>query len=214
MHTPKVDIERPGWLALLLALTVAGLGWAQGSLAHLAKVQADAPVLIVHEREDLAAALRAAPFAGQSADDGSPLGDPVWLIGHVGCAGCDEATAGALDRLDQAGLEAHILFVPDAYPAPPSAAELVAVVARTGDAGHFRAWREGRALPPLVSDPAEAEGYSELARQAAQRVTAALAANGLHEPLPVVIWRVNGIWRALPAGRPAATAAVRRDLRS
>jgi len=214
MHTPKADIERPGWLALLLGLTLACLGWALWSLARLAEVHAEAPVLIVHEREDLAAALRAAPFAGPSADDGSPLGDPVWLIGHVGCAGCDAATAEVLQQLDQAGLEAQVLFVPDAYPAPPSAAELVAVVARTGEAEHFRAWREGRALPPMITDPTEAEGYSELARQAAERATAALAANGLHEPLPVLIWRVNGAWRALPAGRPDAAAAVRRDLRS
>jgi hypothetical protein len=141
------------------------------------------------------------------------LGDPVWLIAHVGCEGCDAATAQALERLAQAGLDAQILFAPDAYPAPSETAALVAVVARTGEAGHFETWRQGRPLPPLVTDPAEAEGYGELARQSAERVAAVLEANGLDAPMPVLIWRDEGAWRALPAGRPAA-AAIQRDLQS
>lgn len=214
MHTQKVDIERPAYLALLLAAVVGAFGWAQWSLYQLGRAQAQAPVLIVHDREDLIAALQDAPFAGPAAEDGRPLGDPVWLIAHIGCEGCDNATAEALDRLAQAGLEVQVLFAPNAYPAPPEAAALVAVVARTGEAAHFEAWREGRPLPALVTDPAEAEGYGELARQSAERVAAVLEANGFDEAMPVLIWRNEGAWRALPAGRPAAASAVRRDLQS
>lgn len=214
MLTHKVDIERPAYLALLLAAALVSFGWAQWSLNQLGAAQAQAPVLIVHDRDALIAALQDAPFAGPAGEDGRPLGDPVWLIAHVGCEGCDAATAQALARLDRAGLTAQVLFAPDTYPAAPETAALIATVARTGEAAHFQTWRDGQPLPPVITDPAEAEGYGELARQSAERLAAVLAANGLDAALPVLIWRDEGSWRALPAGRPAAAAAIQRDLQS
>jgi len=206
MLTGRVDVERPRLLALLCACLVAVLGVAQVGVWRTAEGLANSPRTLVHAREGLAAVLQQSPF--------TPLGaaeEEIWVVGLVGCEDCDAATAAAIASLDRARLAPRVLLAPRSFPAPPEAARLVATVARSGDLGHFHAWRAGEPLPAVVTDPAEAEGYGEFARQSAGRLAAVLEANGMDATPPFVIWRRGQDWRALSAAGQDIGRRVRRD---
>jgi hypothetical protein len=208
MLTGKVDIERPRLLALLCVCLVGALVMTQVSLWRLRADLADSPVTLVRDREDLVEALQQAPFTAMG-DAGAEL----FVIGLVGCEGCDHATANVIASLDRADLSFQVLLAPRSYPAPQAAAQVVATVARSGDLGHYHAWRAGQSLPALVTDPAEAEGYGELARQSAGRVAAVLEANGLDPTPPLVVWRRGEDFRALSEAGSDIGPRVRRDRR-
>ncbi len=208
MLTGKVDIERPRLLAAICASLVALLAIAQAGVWRLRADLNASPRTLVHARNDLLVALREAPTTtlGQAT-----AADEIWIVGLVGCEGCDAATAAVIAGMDGADLASHVLLAPRSYPAPPEAALLVATVARSGDLGHFHAWRAGQPLPALVVDLAEAEGYGELARQSAGRLAAVLEANGMDATPPLVIWRRGSDWRAVSAARSETARHIRRD---
>jgi hypothetical protein len=206
MLTGKVDIERPRLLAVICLALTATLGAAQLGTWGLRDRLLSSPQTIVEASDELIAALAQAPFAADPA-----AADGLWLVGLVGCEGCDAATAEAIAALDRADLTPQVLLAPRSYPAPPEAARLVATVARSGDVRHFHAWLAGDSMPDIVTDPAEAEGYGELARQSAGRLVAILEANGLEATPPLVIWRRGADWRAASAADADIGRRVRRD---
>lgn len=209
----KDKVERPRVLGGILLALVVAFGWAQWSLISLQRSPGKAPTLIIRNQEALAQALTQAPFTGLGLEDQAVTDGMVWVVGLVGCEGCDAATETALRSLERADLPAQVLLAPRSYPAPEGAAEIVAAVARSGDPALFHAWHAGSALPALISDPAEAEGYGELARQSAGRIAEVLAQNGMEGDPPFVIWRSDGTWRAMTGATGSAGRDIQRDLR-
>jgi hypothetical protein len=209
----KDKVERPRVLGGVLLALVVAFGWAQWSLITLHGRPGEAPTLIIRDQDALAQALMQAPFTGAGLEDQAVTDGMVWVVGLVGCEGCNATTEDALLSLEQTELPMQVLLAPRSYPAPEGTAEIVAAVARSGDPALFHAWHAGTAPPALITDPAEAEGYGELARQSAGRIAEVLANNGMEGDPPFVIWRRDGTWRAMTGASRGAGSDIQHDLR-
>jgi hypothetical protein len=208
MRAGALEIKRPAVLSLVGLLLAGAVAAGGAGLARLHADVAAGPETLVSAQLPLEQALADAPFAVVG-DGPLILERTVWIVARVDEHATAPAFSQALEALDAADLDVRLLLVagPD-----DSEAAVAATLAQTQDRAVFDAWRRGEPWPTSIDDPAEFEGYLELARQSADRLEDVLTANEIEPDLPLVIWRRGADWRAVVGHDPHVARRVRRDL--
>jgi hypothetical protein len=199
----------------MLSLACVSAAAALGAVWRAGVVLGEGPVLIVVQKQELGAALEAAPwfdpFPGQA---GSGEGE-VWLLSRPECPRCRAVES----RLQARGVDVRLVLAAPRGAAPAEEA-VAAELARRRDGFVFQEWLRDPAAPPPqpagvspADEGAQAQaGYAEYARAAVERVGRIAAANGVEPAAPMLIWRRGVEWRLAPQASAADLAFLQRDL--